>query len=101
MYYIELNSKIAEEAGEGHSIMSIYNGDLVETPLQQIHTRLYGDRSVLPPEKQDKMIPVSHAYVAERHIPNTELHILDPCGHSPQIERPEEFNNLVLEFLAR
>ncbi|HEY94418.1 MAG TPA: alpha/beta fold hydrolase [Dehalococcoidia bacterium] len=51
--------------------------------------------------KQDRMIPVSHAYVAEKSIPNAELHILDPCGHSPQIERPEEFKDLVLNFLTQ
>jgi pimeloyl-ACP methyl ester carboxylesterase len=51
--------------------------------------------------QQDQIIPVAHAQVAKERIPNAKLHIFDPCGHIPPRERPEEFNNLVLEFLAK
>jgi pimeloyl-ACP methyl ester carboxylesterase len=51
--------------------------------------------------KQDRILPVAHAYVAREKIPNSELHIFDPCGHIPEFECPEEFNALVLEFLAK
>lgn len=51
--------------------------------------------------QQDTYRPVAHAYVAKGKIPNSELHILDPCGHLPQLERPDEFNKLLLEFLAK
>ena len=50
--------------------------------------------------QQDKIIPVEHAHIAERTIPHSRLQILDRCGHMPQLERPDEFNKLVLEFLA-
>ena len=50
--------------------------------------------------QQDRIIPVAHAQVAKNGIPNAELHILDPCGHEPHFERPDDFNKLVLEFLA-
>jgi len=50
--------------------------------------------------QQDRIIPVAHAQVAKDKIPNTELHLLDSCGHGPHFEHPEEFNRLVLEFLA-
>ena len=48
--------------------------------------------------KQDKVIPLEYAYFAKERISNSQLHVFDPCGHMPQFERPEEFNNLVLEF---
>jgi len=51
--------------------------------------------------QQDRIVPVAHAHAAERRIPNAELRILDPCGHMPQFERAEEFNALVLGFLAK
>jgi 4,5:9,10-diseco-3-hydroxy-5,9,17-trioxoandrosta-1(10),2-diene-4-oate hydrolase len=49
--------------------------------------------------RQDRILPVAHAHVAEEKIPEATIHIFDPCGHMPQIERPEEFNTLVLNFL--
>lgn len=50
--------------------------------------------------QQDRILPVAYAHVAKKKIPNTRLHIFDPCGHLPQLERPEEFNAMVLEFLS-
>lgn len=49
---------------------------------------------------QDPIIPVAHARVAHQLTKNSQLHILDRCGHVPQIEKPEEFNQLVLDFLG-
>lgn len=51
--------------------------------------------------EQDRIIPVAHAQVAKNRILNAELQILDPCGHMPHFERPEDFNQLILEFLNR
>jgi pimeloyl-ACP methyl ester carboxylesterase len=50
--------------------------------------------------KQDRLRPIAHADVAKEGIPNAQLHVFDPCGHLPPIEYPDEFNNLLLEFLA-
>jgi len=50
--------------------------------------------------EQDRIIPVAHAHVAENKIPDTQLHVFDPCGHFPQLECPEEFNSIALKFLA-
>ena len=50
--------------------------------------------------KQDRILPVAHADVAAEGLPNNRLHIFDSCGHYPHLERPQEFNSVVLEFLA-
>lgn len=50
--------------------------------------------------QQDEVLPIAHAYVAAKNLPNARLHIFDGCGHFPQIEHPEKFNQLVLESLA-
>lgn len=50
--------------------------------------------------RQDRVLPVAHAAVATKGLPNARIHIFDPCGHWSQVERSEEFNTLVLEFLA-
>jgi 4,5:9,10-diseco-3-hydroxy-5,9,17-trioxoandrosta-1(10),2-diene-4-oate hydrolase len=50
--------------------------------------------------QQDRIIPVAHAHIAAETIPRARLEIFDRCGHMPQMERPDQFNALVLEFLA-
>src|SRR4030042_1049591 len=49
---------------------------------------------------QDRLLPVAHAHLAAKRVPNARLHIFDPCGHVPNIERAQEFNALVIDFLS-
>ncbi len=49
---------------------------------------------------QDRLLPVAHAHLAAKRLPNARLHIFDPCGHVPNIERPQEYNALVIDFLS-
>jgi pimeloyl-ACP methyl ester carboxylesterase len=48
---------------------------------------------------QDQILPVEYGPVAERIIPGSRLQIYDPCGHFPMLERAQDFNALLLEFL--
>jgi len=50
---------------------------------------------------QDHVLEVSNAEVAKQYLPHAEFHLFDNCGHCPHIERSEEFNRLVLEFLEK
>ncbi len=49
---------------------------------------------------QDRIVPVAYAHLATERVPNARLHIFDPCGHVPNIERAQEFNTLVIDFLS-
>jgi pimeloyl-ACP methyl ester carboxylesterase len=49
----------------------------------------------------DRFVPVAWARRAHELIEDSELHVLPQCGHWLTLERPEEFNRAVLEFLAR
>lgn len=37
----------------------------------------------------------------QRLIPNSELHLINKCGHAPMMEVPQEFNKLLSAFLAK
>jgi len=50
--------------------------------------------------KNDNVLPVEYAYEAAEILPNATLQIFDNCGHMPQIECAEEFNDLAISFLA-
>jgi len=49
--------------------------------------------------KYDELANPTGADLLERTIPGAKKAIVDDCGHMPQIEKPEEFNRLVREFL--
>jgi len=47
---------------------------------------------------QDQILPVATAHELKRLIPKAELNILQNCGHLPQVEKMEEFCDLVFRF---
>jgi pimeloyl-ACP methyl ester carboxylesterase len=49
--------------------------------------------------EEDKVIPVSDAYVFEELIPNSRKVIYEDTGHMAMLERPAAFNGLLAEFI--
>ena len=50
--------------------------------------------------RQDAIIPVECGELFRRALSNATLKIIDNCGHSPQIEKPQEFQAAITEFLS-
>jgi pimeloyl-ACP methyl ester carboxylesterase len=48
--------------------------------------------------KQDRFLPVAHADILQRLLPDVRVQVFDKCGHMPQIECAEGFNKSVLDF---
>jgi 3-oxoadipate enol-lactonase len=51
--------------------------------------------------EQDHLKGPEYAAVLKDHIKQAELHILQGAGHASCWERPEEFNSVILGFLAK
>lgn len=51
--------------------------------------------------RDDRMIPYDFAHFSFRQLPDAELHAFARCGHWAQVERKEDFERVVLEFLTR
>ena len=49
--------------------------------------------------RQDRIFPVAHGEAAAQALPQGRLHVFEECGHWPHMERREEYNTEVLEFL--
>lgn len=47
--------------------------------------------------RDDRFVPCAHAEVLRR-LPNVEVQIWDRCGHAPQVEYSQRFNQAALEF---
>jgi 4,5:9,10-diseco-3-hydroxy-5,9,17-trioxoandrosta-1(10),2-diene-4-oate hydrolase len=50
--------------------------------------------------REDRVIPLDGALLALKYIPKAQLHVFGGCGHWAQLERFDEFNRLVLDFLT-
>jgi len=50
---------------------------------------------------QDVVIPVSRTWELLNVIPNADAHIFSQCGHWSQVERADEFNEIVGRYLSR
>jgi len=49
--------------------------------------------------EEDILIPLRYAKMLREKIKNSTLVTLKRCGHVPPIEKPEEFNRIVMNFL--
>lgn len=49
--------------------------------------------------KEDLLTPIRYAEAIVDAIPNAELKILNDCGHLFMVEKPDQFNEAVLDFL--
>jgi pimeloyl-ACP methyl ester carboxylesterase len=50
--------------------------------------------------REDAIIPVNCAELYHRALANSVLQVIDRCGHSPALEKPQEFLKAVMEFLS-
>lgn len=49
--------------------------------------------------KNDFYLPVAQSRLAHSLIADSQIHIFQHCGHAPQREKSDEFNNLIRQFL--
>ena len=51
--------------------------------------------------REDVRAPLAHAQAGQKRILNSELLVLDQCGHMPMFEHPNQFNRAVIGFLTK
>ena len=47
----------------------------------------------------DRIIPLEHAYVVDKAIPNSRLEVMEGVGHYPHAEDPVRFVEILQDFL--
>jgi len=50
--------------------------------------------------QQDRLVPVGAAYSYAKRVENSELSLVDDCGHMVQLERPARFNGELSRFVS-
>ena len=51
--------------------------------------------------EKDLVIPPVSAEEVRCALPRSTVHVLPDCGHWPHMEKPEEFNRILIEFLSQ
>ena len=51
--------------------------------------------------QDDLVIPPEKAEDVKRVLPRCSVHVLPECGHWPHMEKPEEFNRILTDFLSQ
>ena len=51
--------------------------------------------------EEDLVIPPVSAEEVRSVLPNGTIHVLPECGHWPHMEKPEEFNRILVDFLSQ
>ncbi len=51
--------------------------------------------------KNDTITPPFVGDKFKELIPNSELYFIDECGHAPMMEKPDDFNRILEDFLGR
>jgi len=51
--------------------------------------------------RNDNVTPLSVGEEFHQLLPNSELHIIEECGHAPMMEKPKEFNAFANSFYKR
>jgi 3-oxoadipate enol-lactonase len=50
--------------------------------------------------REDRVTPVAQSEILQKGIENSALHILENAAHLSNLEQPEEFNRLLLDFVS-
>jgi 4,5:9,10-diseco-3-hydroxy-5,9,17-trioxoandrosta-1(10),2-diene-4-oate hydrolase len=50
--------------------------------------------------REDRVDPLDGALVALKTIPRAQLHVFGQCGHWAQVQKFDEFNKLIVDFLG-
>jgi pimeloyl-ACP methyl ester carboxylesterase len=86
--YLELDAKTAVACANDAANPAITAaGARVRTPTLLVACR------------QDRVMPVENVNFTVETIPNCELRWIDKCGHLPMVEKPEEYLQILRDFL--
>ncbi|CAM3854421.1 SDR family NAD(P)-dependent oxidoreductase [Mycobacterium frederiksbergense] len=85
--------ELANQLGTARGVRPQWREDLLAAVAAHPRPTLliWGDR--------DRILPAVHLGAARRQFPDAQVHLFAGAGHMPQIERPDEFADLVTAFV--
>lgn len=88
-----------EVAREGASLLA-WKPYMHNRSLPHLIRRLKRLPTLIVWGRDDPIVPLSAGEVYHQSIEGSQMAVLDNCGHQPEIEKPDEFVELVRKFLS-
>ena len=93
---------LCDEAGKQTSIEATDNGLIAMKNWNGVkNLKNIKNETLIVWGNQDKAYNFNQVETLNNNIPNCDLKIVDGCSHNVHLEKPEEFNIIVEEFLKR
>ena len=93
---------LCDEAGKQTSIEATDNGLIAMKNWNGIkNLKNIKNETLIIWGNQDKAYNFNQVETLNNNIPNSDLKIIDGCSHNVHLEKPDEFNIIVEEFLNR
>ena len=93
---------LCDEAGKQTSIEATDNGLIAMKNWDGVENlRNIKNETLIVWGNQDKAYNFNQIEALKNHIPNSDLKIIDGCSHNIYLEKPDEFNIIVEDFLKR
>ena len=93
---------LCDEAGKQTSIEATDNGLIAMKNWNGIENlKNIKNETLIIWGNQDKAYNFNQVETLNNNIPNSDLKIIDGCSHNVHLEKPDEFNIIVEEFLKR
>ena len=97
-YQSALNDTATDRLKE---VVAARDRDCTELPLDFERLAKLAIPVLLIHGMQDHVIPVSRTWEILNTIPHADAHIFSQCGHWSQVERADEFNEVVSSYISR
>ncbi|MFT5143890.1 MAG: 2-hydroxy-6-oxonona-2,4-dienedioate hydrolase [Rhodothermales bacterium] len=91
--------RIVNDRARALRLIRVARSVKAENVRDDLHT--IGVPTLLVWGREDEITPPDVGLTFEKLIPASELHWIDACGHAPMLERPAQFNEIILDFLRR
>lgn len=86
--------------GDGYTIEQTLAGVFAADQFEDEKARNIHAPTLVLWGHDDALIPLSSAERFQKAISGAKLVVLNQCGHVPEIEKPQEFNQALLDFLG-
>ena len=93
---------LCDEAGKQASMKATDNGFVTMKNWDwPKNLKNFQNETLIMWEDQDKAYNFTEVKTLNKNIPNSDLKTINGCSHNVHLERPDEFNIIVQEFLNR